>query len=235
MGNQGILQFQKQSAILKAAQRRFAQYGHSKVTMDEIAADVGMGKASLYYYYPTKEELFRAVVEHEQAEFLSLMEPVLREEISSGAKLRTYIERRMEYFRNFVNLASLGTSVVVHADPVIAEMFRVLTMHDYRMIETILAEGVARKEFGAIDVNTTASLIVHLLQGLRLRLLKKFDVQEQEEAYTELRRDQELLSTLLVRGLHADSHGSHSYDGSITHESATRNEEGSIGNDRHRQ
>ncbi len=217
MGTQGIPQFHKQSAILKAAQRRFAQYGHSKVTMDEIAADVGMGKASLYYYYPTKEELFRAVVEHEQTEFLSLMEPILSQATTSGAKLGTYIERRMDYFRNFVNLSSLGMSVFYHPDAAIGDLFRSLTTHDYRMIESILNEGVQRGEFVHIDVNATASLVVHLLQGLRLRLLKKTDINGQEEAYAELRRDQELLSSLLIRGL------SNGYsDGSITHEPTTK-------------
>ena len=49
------LSTEKQAVILDAARKRFAYYGFSKVTMDEIAADIGMGKASLYYYFPTKE------------------------------------------------------------------------------------------------------------------------------------------------------------------------------------
>jgi len=56
----------KEELILNAAQRRFASYGYSKVTMDEIAEDVGMAKASLYYYFPTKEVIFRSIVLHEQ-------------------------------------------------------------------------------------------------------------------------------------------------------------------------
>jgi TetR/AcrR family transcriptional regulator len=40
---------QTKALILEAAQRQFARYGLSKVTMDEIAEEVGMGKASLYY------------------------------------------------------------------------------------------------------------------------------------------------------------------------------------------
>ncbi len=198
---EGISHAGRQTAILKAAQRRFAQFGHAKVTMDEIAADVGMGKASLYYYYPTKEDLFRAVIDHEQREFLARMEPILRESTSSAQKLRLYLDRRMQYFRDFVNLSSLSMSVFNHADSVMGELFRILTKHDYRMIESILAEGVQRKEFAGIDVHATAGLVVHLLQGLRLRLLKRLGSHVQEEDYAELKRDQELLSAILVRGL----------------------------------
>ena len=42
----------KEKEILEAARSRFAHYGYSKVTMEEIALDVEMGKASLYYYFP---------------------------------------------------------------------------------------------------------------------------------------------------------------------------------------
>lgn len=60
----------KEKEIILAARKRFAYYGFSKVTMDEIAADIGMAKASLYYYFPTKVDLFIAVVTEEQDQFI---------------------------------------------------------------------------------------------------------------------------------------------------------------------
>jgi len=67
LGNHVVLDTRdKEELILQAAQHRFAAYGLSKVTMDEIAEDVGMAKASLYYCFPTKETIFRSVVQHEQ-------------------------------------------------------------------------------------------------------------------------------------------------------------------------
>ena len=59
----------KIGSILSAAQKRFGLYGLEKTSMKEIAADLGMSKASLYYYFPDKEGLFKAVVEMEQEEF----------------------------------------------------------------------------------------------------------------------------------------------------------------------
>ena len=213
MTPQHAVQLKRQEAILSAAQRRFAQYGQAKVTMDEIAADVGMGKASLYYYYQTKEDLFRAVIDHEQTEFLSIMEPILREDTSSATKLHRYLERRMEHFRNFFNLNNLGTSVHLTSDPVLGELFRIFTLHDHRMIESIIAEGIQRNEFSPMNVKETASLVVHLLQGLRLRLVKHLLPQAQEEGYAEMQRDLVLFSAILVRGLGINHH-----DGIHTHE-----------------
>jgi AcrR family transcriptional regulator len=42
----------KVTSIIEAARKRFSHYGLTKTTMNEIAADIGMSKASLYYYFP---------------------------------------------------------------------------------------------------------------------------------------------------------------------------------------
>ena len=73
------LSTEKQAVILDAARKRFAYYGFSKVTMDEIAADIGMGKASLYYYFPTKESLFEEVVKQEKNQFFNDIHSMMRE------------------------------------------------------------------------------------------------------------------------------------------------------------
>jgi AcrR family transcriptional regulator len=56
--------------IIEASQRRFGIYGIEKTSMREIAGDLKLSKASLYYYFPDKESLYRAVVEKEQDEFI---------------------------------------------------------------------------------------------------------------------------------------------------------------------
>ena len=48
----------KVSVIKKAARKRFRHYGLTKTTMNDIAADIGMSKASLYYYFLIKKICF---------------------------------------------------------------------------------------------------------------------------------------------------------------------------------
>ncbi len=60
----------KEQLILEAAQKRFGMYGIEKTSMREIADDLKLSKASLYYYFPDKESLYRAVIEKEQGEFI---------------------------------------------------------------------------------------------------------------------------------------------------------------------
>ena len=57
-------QDKKRQLIIDSAIKRFAHFGLSKTTMTEIASDLSMSKALLYYYFPDKISLYSAVLEH---------------------------------------------------------------------------------------------------------------------------------------------------------------------------
>ncbi|HEX3954595.1 MAG TPA: TetR/AcrR family transcriptional regulator [Stellaceae bacterium] len=54
----------KAEAILAAAERTFLASGFGAVSMDAIAREAGVSKATVYAHFSGKEELFGAVVEH---------------------------------------------------------------------------------------------------------------------------------------------------------------------------
>ncbi|TMB58825.1 MAG: TetR/AcrR family transcriptional regulator, partial [Deltaproteobacteria bacterium] len=48
--------------ILAAAQRRFAAFGYRRTGIAEIAREAGVAAGTIYRYFESKEEVFRAVV-----------------------------------------------------------------------------------------------------------------------------------------------------------------------------
>ncbi len=48
-------------AILQAARTRFLHYGFKKTTIDEIAADAGVGKGSVYLHFCSKEDILLTI------------------------------------------------------------------------------------------------------------------------------------------------------------------------------
>ncbi|MEO7212169.1 TetR/AcrR family transcriptional regulator [Mucilaginibacter sp.] len=64
----------KREKILEASHQRFLHYGYSKTTMNEIAGDLSMSKALLYYYFPDKSELYMAVMRKLANDYLQLLE-----------------------------------------------------------------------------------------------------------------------------------------------------------------
>jgi len=74
---------ERRTAILDIAREAFLQDGYSGTSMSRIAVEVGGSKATLYSYFPSKKELFVAVIDRETAQLydsifnlkLSLEEP----------------------------------------------------------------------------------------------------------------------------------------------------------------
>ncbi|MDN3547761.1 TetR/AcrR family transcriptional regulator [Mucilaginibacter aquaedulcis] len=64
----------KREKILEASHQRFLHYGYSKTTMNEIAGDLSMSKALLYYYFPDKSQLYIAVMRKLANDYLKVLE-----------------------------------------------------------------------------------------------------------------------------------------------------------------
>jgi TetR/AcrR family transcriptional regulator len=165
----------KEELILRAAQGRFAAYGYSKVTMDEIAEDIGMAKASLYYYFPTKETIFRSVVLHEQEEFLFRMQTIIEDKLSAGEKFLKYIRLRIKLTEQLSNLSNFHQQGWNEVRPIFKDLFTGFIQQELRRITLILQEGKKNDEFQFDHPQKIASMILHILQGLHLRFFRGYD------------------------------------------------------------
>ncbi|HEX3915789.1 MAG TPA: TetR/AcrR family transcriptional regulator [Caulobacteraceae bacterium] len=65
--------------IIAAALEVFAERGFAAARLDDIAASAGVSKAALYLYFPTKEDLFRAVVAEAVAPNLAMVQAAVAE------------------------------------------------------------------------------------------------------------------------------------------------------------
>ena len=59
--------------IIKSAEERFFKDGYRKVTMDEIASDLGISKKTLYKYFSGKESIATAVIEKIHSHIVSFL------------------------------------------------------------------------------------------------------------------------------------------------------------------
>ena len=73
----------QQARILDAAQKRMIKFGYRKVTMDELASDLGMSKNTIYKYFASKELIAVALVNRLQDEINSGLERI--EKAQSGS------------------------------------------------------------------------------------------------------------------------------------------------------
>ena len=78
--------------IIKAAAKRFARHGLNKTTLDEVARDIRIGKATIYHYFKSKDDLFYETLKWEIDIFLDNIKIILNNESSN------YTNRLTEYF-----------------------------------------------------------------------------------------------------------------------------------------
>jgi len=117
--------------ILDVARDMFIEKGYEKVSLREIAEAVGITKAALYYYFPTKEKLFEALVQplfDMQRMSVNLLAgpPDLQE---WAAKLPVFLDWILEQRKLFVLLQNNQTSLhdLMHREGFLEEH---LAMHE---------------------------------------------------------------------------------------------------------
>jgi AcrR family transcriptional regulator len=168
----------KLEEILKEAKRRFGLYGFERTTMQEIAGGFSMSKASLYYYFPDKESLFRAVIEREQTLFFKLLDKKYTKSTKAEEMLTEFIRQRHIHFKKFVTLNIFRYSNVAKIRPHISATFLIFRERETQVIASVLKKGNETGEFYCKDAEQTARLFLDILHGIRLMVMNFRDYSE---------------------------------------------------------
>jgi AcrR family transcriptional regulator len=190
------------NTILKAAQKRFGMYGLEKTTMSEIAKDVGISKASLYYYFPDKEHLYKEVVEMEQASFFELVDKNLQEAIGPEKMLKNFMDIRLNYFRTFFNLSRLRLEEFRHMKPMLEDTLNVFRKREVESLEIIIRKGIDKGEFFTQKPNEISSLFLEMVRGVRSLVFHNKDLMYVEpEDYEILVRKMNDITDMFIKSL----------------------------------
>ncbi|MFH1421953.1 MAG: TetR/AcrR family transcriptional regulator [Planctomycetota bacterium] len=159
--------------IIHAGKTVFRRLGFKKTSMIDIAKEVHMGKSSLYYYYPSKEEIFRAVVVMEKETLSLRIHRAVSREKEPKAKLKTLALTRMREFRKLANFYAVLNEDYLDLLSFV-ERFREKTFDEnVEMIKHILDEGVRSKVFKIKETHLVAYAIAIVIKGLEYPWLFK--------------------------------------------------------------
>ena len=159
--------------IVRAAKAMFGQHGFRKASLADIAHEARMGKSSLYHYFRSKEELFRAVVNMEMQVLSDRVREVVGKENLPEARLRAFVLTRMRVARELASAyATLHDEYLDHLGFV--ERFREEAFRaEVEMIRSILEEGVETGAFEIADVRLAAYAVALALKGLEFPWMAK--------------------------------------------------------------
>ena len=156
----------KKQIITMVAQNIFSKNGLLKTTVNEIAKAARMGKASLYHYFQSKEEIFKEVVEQENRFLKEKIREAIINEDTPQKKMKIYIFKKMEYLKDLVNIHSALKDEYLEHYAFIEKIREKNSREELFTIREILQDGEDKGIFDINDIELTAFAIASALKGL---------------------------------------------------------------------
>jgi AcrR family transcriptional regulator len=152
--------------IVRQAEQLFLQFGYSKVTMDEIAASIGMSKKTLYKFFSGKEALVKEMISTMKCSVDDYIDSIWNNEAMNFMdKLKTVM--------NFI-----GKQTTKLHGPLLEDLHKNVPevwkeIHDFRKANSVMRftafinEGMEKRVFRKdIDRQLIVLFYLHAIQGM---------------------------------------------------------------------
>ena len=170
--------------------------------MDEVAADVGVVKGAIYYYFPTKESLFEGVIREEQKQFSAELARMLAADHQCDATMHRYVDKRQEYFKELITLSGLDFQSWIRVKANLRQLFHDFENQELSFLRTVLQKGHRSGEFNVPNPGRLAELFLHVLQGLRLRAMRdSIESRIDSEMYGRLHQEMRLFVDVFMNSI----------------------------------
>ena len=154
--------------LIEVARLLFARTGVENTTMNDIAAASQKGRRTLYTYFKSKTDIYRAVVDSELHILYNALEAVVSKEMPADEKLLEFIRVRFKsikqvVFRNGTLKASFFRDIWR-----VENVRKKFDMQEIHYIQAILDEGVQKNIFDIDDTASIAMILHYALKGLEV-------------------------------------------------------------------
>jgi TetR/AcrR family transcriptional regulator len=149
--------------LLESALDLFVDKGFAATRVEEVALRAGVSKGTLFLYFPTKEELFKAVVRENLVKHQTEgAEEIARFEGPSGELLELLM---LEWWRRYGATKASGISKLIMSEannfPDLARFFQEeVIAPGHAMVRAVLQRGIDRQEFRAMNMNLTVHSVI---------------------------------------------------------------------------
>jgi len=134
----------KREAILAAALEFFSQFGIHGTSLDKVAERADVSKTNLLYYFPSKEELYIAVLKHILDVWLAPLR-ALRDDLQPLEAIGEYIRMKLEVSRDHPQASRLFCLEMLQGAPLLKGeldgMLKALVEEKSAVIEGWIEQG----------------------------------------------------------------------------------------------
>ena len=159
--------------LVQAARQVFVRFGYKKTALDDIAREARKGKSTIYYYFKSKDDIFKAVIDAEAEIRAKTIDDQISIIDDPQQKLKTYIYVRM------LTLKKVGNYYEAIKNDLLDNLYFVNSLRtnhfdaEINLVKELLLEGIEKEVYTIQNPELTAKTIVTLLQGFEVPLILK--------------------------------------------------------------
>jgi AcrR family transcriptional regulator len=181
----------KHEAILNAARTVFSRDGYAASCVEDVAAEAGIGKGTVYLYFKSKEDLYLAALLRD----LRALTAKARKEMDNASDFRQKVEAffrvRLEYCRAHEDFLRIYLSEYssMSANTPISKELRRLHRDNMKYVATVVQKAVDSSEIRKVSAPAVAATLFDMFKGLVERRLlgwKEFQVRGEVAFVTDL-------------------------------------------------
>jgi len=155
----------RKKRILSGALEVFHDHGIEGSTMDEIASKAGFGKATLYYYFSSKEEVFCAIMEKGWKPLWEELQTIIHSQDSDNdeffidalCKVANIILKDKNLYRFLFTAPKAITNISEDL-----QSWRIYQNKLYDSLRILLEQSISKNQFG----NTDSEILFKAIGGL---------------------------------------------------------------------
>ncbi len=180
----------KEQQIIEAAIRVFARKGLEKGRIADIAVEAGIGKGTVYEYFRSKDDIFKAIEQLMFSEIASAFVTIKSTHLSPSEKIRQIMIMSLDMSMEMGDAMLIITELWAQASRGHyhgTTSSQLVEFYDEykREIESILDEGIQVGEFRNMHMEGVSALLVAFLDGLGLQ----FIIMKNPEAFNRIKEE----------------------------------------------
>jgi AcrR family transcriptional regulator len=193
-----ITREETRDAILDATDRLLARFGYRKMTIEDIAREVRIGKGSVYLHFASKEEIVLSHIDRIVERLKERLWAVARSEADAAIRLRLMMLARVLFRFDSVQhyTQSLNDLLAALRPNVLARRARYFD-EEAEIFAHVLEDGRKTGELDFDDALSTAYALLHATNSLLPYSLSTTELGEREEVKDKATR----IADLTLRGL----------------------------------
>jgi AcrR family transcriptional regulator len=186
------------SAILDATDRLLAKNGYKKMTIDDLAAEVGIGKGSVYLHFSSKEEIALSHIDAIIERLKTRLHEIARKRSSCSKRLKEMlVERVILRFDSVQHYTQSLDDIFAKIRPALLERRKRYFDEEARIFATLVKEGIEAGEFASTNAADTAKALLIATNSLLPYSLTTQELGERRE----IEKRVSTLADLLLQGL----------------------------------